>query len=71
MSLLHVLLLVRPSMLVFNLITHFFVLAILWPVAAFLVGIIVFFFAFLLTFFFIYFDGHVFLLNRDGLRRLH
>ena len=72
MSLLHVLLLMRPSMvLIFNLITQFIVLAIFWPVAAILVGIIVFLFTFLLTFFFINFDSHVFLLPSVSVLLLH
>ena len=70
--LLHVLLLllvVGPGVLVFNLIAQVVVLAVFRTVAALLVSIIVLFFAFLLTFFFVHFRAHVH--RFSALRLLH
>ena len=70
--LLHVLLLllvVGPGVLVFDLIAQVVVLAVFRTVAALLVSIIVLFFAFLLTFFFVHFRAHVH--RFSALRLLH
>ena len=63
-SLLHVLLLlVGPSMLILDFIAQIVILTVLGPVAALLIGIIVFLFAFFLTLFFVDFQAHVLLFS--------